>query len=53
MTDANGVEMSNRWEEALTIRRWIIDMWNEMEAAEVISGGVSGVMSEGVSDGTS
>ena len=52
MTDANGVEMSNRWEEALTIQRWIIDMWNEMEAAEVISGGVSGVMSEGVSDGT-
>jgi hypothetical protein len=49
MTDANGVEMSNRWEEALTIRRWIIDMWNEMEAADVISGGVS----EGASDSTS
>ena len=37
MTDANGVEMSNRWEEALTIRRWIIEMWTEMEAADGVS----------------
>ena len=33
MTDATGTEMSNRWEEALTIRRWVMDMWNEMERA--------------------
>ena len=33
MTDANGTEMSNRWKEALTIRRWVMDMWNEMERA--------------------
>jgi hypothetical protein len=37
MTDANGVEMSNRWEEALTIRRWIIEMWTELEAADGVS----------------
>ena len=33
MTDATGTEMSNRWEEALTIRRWVMDMWNDMERA--------------------
>ena len=33
MTDANGVEMSNRWEEALTIKSWIEEMWADMEAA--------------------
>ncbi|MEM9212038.1 MAG: sugar phosphate isomerase/epimerase [Pseudomonadota bacterium] len=33
MTDANGREMSNRWEEALTIKSWIEEMWAEMEAA--------------------
>ena len=33
MTDAQGVEMSNRWDEALTIRRWVMDMWDEMEKA--------------------
>ena len=33
MTDATGTEMSNRWEEALTIRRWVMDMWDEMERA--------------------
>ena len=33
MTDATGTEMSNRWEEALTIRRWVMNMWDEMERA--------------------
>ena len=33
MTDAHGKEMSNRWEEALTIKSWIEDMWAEMEVA--------------------
>ena len=33
MTDATGTEMSNRWEEALTIRRWVMDIWDEMEGA--------------------
>lgn len=35
MTDATGTEMSNRWEEALQIRRWIIDMWNEFESEDI------------------
>ena len=30
MTDANGVELSNRWEEALVIRKWITDIWNNL-----------------------
>ena len=34
MTDANGVEMSHRWEEALPIRRWILEMCTELAAAE-------------------
>ncbi|PTX57497.1 hypothetical protein C8N43_2167 [Litoreibacter ponti] len=32
MTDANGVEMSNRWEEALQIKSWIEDIWAELDA---------------------
>ena len=27
ITDANGHELSNRWEEALTIKAWVEDMW--------------------------
>lgn len=27
MTDSSGVEMSNRWEESLLIKRWIEDIW--------------------------
>lgn len=30
MTDRNGVEMSNRWEEALLIKSWIEMMWGEL-----------------------
>ncbi|MEC8727164.1 MAG: sugar phosphate isomerase/epimerase [Pseudomonadota bacterium] len=33
MTDSNGVEMSNRWEEALMIKGWIEDMWQELTAS--------------------
>jgi hypothetical protein len=33
MTDSNGIEMSNRWEEALTIRRWIKGIWDDLAAA--------------------
>ena len=29
MTDKNGVELSNRWEEALIIKSWISDIWAE------------------------
>jgi hypothetical protein len=27
ITDANGAELSDRWQEALTIRGWVEDMW--------------------------
>ena len=30
MTDRNGVEMSNRWEEALIIKGWIEEFWTEL-----------------------
>lgn len=30
MTDSNGVEMSNRWEEALLIKSWIEMIWGEL-----------------------
>jgi hypothetical protein len=33
MTDAHGKEMSNRWEEALTIKGWIEGMWSDLENA--------------------
>ncbi|MEO0342829.1 MAG: sugar phosphate isomerase/epimerase [Pseudomonadota bacterium] len=33
MTDVNGIEMSNRWEEGLLIKSWIEEMWAETEAA--------------------
>ncbi len=31
MTGPDGKEMSNRWEEALTIKGWIEDMWRDLE----------------------
>ncbi|MCY3726555.1 MAG: sugar phosphate isomerase/epimerase [Rhodobacteraceae bacterium] len=34
MTDRNGKEMSNRWEEALTIKNWVRGYWKELEDAE-------------------
>jgi len=33
MTDVNGQEMSNRWEEALTIMSWVREIWREEEEA--------------------
>jgi len=34
MTDANGKEMSNRWKEALVIKKWIEAMWADLEARD-------------------
>ena len=31
MTDKNGKELSNRWEEALKIKLWIEDIWKKSE----------------------
>ena len=39
MTDARGREMSNRWEEALTIKGWIEEMWSGMDRAAPASFG--------------
>ena len=30
MTDANGKEISNRWEEALQIRSWVQEIWSDL-----------------------
>jgi hypothetical protein len=32
MTGPDGYELSDRWEEALTIRGWVQDIWNRLEA---------------------
>jgi hypothetical protein len=34
ITDAHGYELSDRWQEALTIRRWVKEIWAELEAEE-------------------
>jgi hypothetical protein len=34
ITDANGHELSDRWQEALTIRGWVEQIWAELEAEE-------------------
>jgi len=34
MTGPDGKEMSNRWEEALTIKDWIEGMWTDLEQAK-------------------
>ena len=31
ITDAAQLELSDRWEEALTIKKWIEEMWQEIE----------------------
>ena len=31
MTDSHGRELSNRWEEALQIKRWVTDIWSDLE----------------------
>ena len=33
MTGSDGREMSSRWDEALTIRRWVMEMWDDIERA--------------------
>ena len=30
MTDANGKELSNRWEEALQLREWVTQIWDDV-----------------------
>lgn len=30
MTDAQGCEMSSRWEEALLIKAWVAEIWQEL-----------------------
>ena len=34
ITDANQNELSDRWQESLTIRDWVREIWAELEAAE-------------------
>ncbi len=34
VTDGQRHELSDRWEEALTIRRWVKEIWLELEAEE-------------------
>ena len=31
ITDRNGLELSDRWREALTIKGWVEDIWQELE----------------------
>jgi hypothetical protein len=31
ITDANGYELSDRWQEALTIKTWVEEMWAELD----------------------
>lgn len=38
ITDANRREMSVRWEEALTIRSWVKQIWAELEAENLAGG---------------
>ena len=33
MTDANGCELSNRWDEALQVNRWVTDIWHDLDKA--------------------
>ena len=35
ITNANQRELSDRWREALQIRQWVTDIWNELEADDV------------------
>ena len=34
ITDAEQRELSDRWEEALTIRKWAMEIWSELDAEE-------------------
>ena len=33
ITDGNGKELSDRWKEALTIKSWIEDIWDDLETS--------------------
>ncbi len=35
MTGADGMEMSNRWEESLIMKGWIEDLWKRLEKEEI------------------
>ncbi len=35
MTGPDGMEMSNRWEEALTMKGWVEDLWKRLDKEEV------------------
>ena len=32
ITGADGLELSDRWQEALTLKRWAEEIWAELEA---------------------
>ena len=34
ITDAHGAELSDRWQEALTIRRWVEAIWADLQSHE-------------------
>ena len=34
MTDADGIEMSNRWEEALIMKKWVEEDWDLLTSAQ-------------------
>ena len=35
ITDANGNELSDRWQEALTIKSWVEQIWAELESEAI------------------
>ena len=37
ITDAHGLELSDRWKEALTIREWVRQIWSDLEASPASS----------------
>ncbi|MGI9286534.1 MAG: sugar phosphate isomerase/epimerase family protein [Pseudomonadales bacterium] len=39
ITDARGYELSDRWQEALTIKSWVEEIWSELEAEDGASPG--------------
>ena len=38
ITGENGLELSDRWLEALTIRQWVMDIWAELEREDAATG---------------
>ena len=35
MTGPDGMEMSNRWEESLTMKGWVEDLWKRLDKEEI------------------